>query len=264
MIELKDVRRTYLRGTPQQTVALDRVSLDVPAGQWVTVVGSNGAGKSTLLRLVAGIEQPDVGEILIDGRVVTRQAEYRRAHLVGRLDQDPLASTAPGLSIEQNLAIAMMRGRRRGLGLSVTKARRKVIAAALEPLGMGLEQRLSAPVGTLSGGQRQAMAMIMATIAQPRALLLDEHIAALDPRAAELVMSITQRLVSAHHLTTLMVTHNMQFALRYGDRLIVMHRGHIVVDLSGTAKTEMDVPALVELFHRVTGDDVVTDRILLA
>jgi putative tryptophan/tyrosine transport system ATP-binding protein len=264
VITLTGVRRTYLRGTPQETVALDGVDLDVSDGQWVTVIGSNGAGKSTLLRLIAGIEAPDVGELSIAGETVTRQPEHRRAHLVGRLDQDPLASTAPGLSIEQNLAIAMMRGRRRGLRLSVTKERRRVIAEALEPLGMGLEKRLTAPVGTLSGGQRQAMAMIMATIAEPRALLLDEHIAALDPRAAELVMSITQRLVTHLRLTTLMVTHNMQFALRYGGRLIVMHRGRIIMDVSGAEKDRMDMPSLIQTFHQVSGDDVVTDRTLLA
>lgn len=263
MIELSGVRRTYLRGTPQQTLALDGVDLDVPAGQWVTIIGSNGAGKSTLLRIVAGTDYPDVGELKIDGNVVTGQPEHRRAHVVGRLDQDPMASTAPGLSIEQNLAIAMLRGRRRGLRLSVTKARREVIASALEPLGMGLERRLSAPVGTLSGGQRQAMAMIMATIAEPRALLLDEHIAALDPRAAEMVMAITDRLVSHFKLATLMVTHNMQYALKYGDRLIVMHQGRIVMDLDGERKAAMDIPSLIQTFHQVSGADVVTDRTLL-
>jgi putative ABC transport system ATP-binding protein len=263
MIELSRLRRTYLRGTPQQTVALDGVDLDVPAGQWVTVIGSNGAGKSTLLRMVAGTDYPDVGEVRIDGKVVTGQPEHRRAHVVGRLDQDPMASTAPGLSIEQNLAIAMLRGRRRGLRLSVTKARREVIARALEPLGMGLERRLTAPVGTLSGGQRQAMAMIMATIAEPRALLLDEHIAALDPRAAEMVMSITDRLVTHFQLTTLMVTHNMQYALKYGDRLLVMHEGRIVMDLDGERKAAMDIPSLVQTFHQVSGADVVSDRTLL-
>jgi len=263
VIGLAGIRRTYLRGTPQQTVALDGVDLEIPTGEWVTVIGSNGAGKSTMLRIVAGIEPPDVGRVTIDGRVVTRQPEHRRAHLVGRLDQDPLASTAPGLSIEQNLAIAMMRGRRRGFGRAVTAARRREMTAALEPLGLGLERRLGAPVGTLSGGQRQAMAMIMATIAEPKALLLDEHIAALDPRAAEQVMTLTEGLVTERRLTTLMVTHNMHFALRYGDRLIVMHRGRIVMDVSGEAKRRLDVPSLVQTFHDVAGD-VVSDRVLLS
>lgn len=264
MIELSRIRRTYLRGTPQQTVALGGVDLSIPAGQWVTVIGSNGAGKSTLLRIVAGIEAPDVGEVTIAGRRVTRQREHRRAHLVGRLDQDPLASTAPELSIEQNLAIAMMRGRRRGFGRAVTASRRRVMAEALAPLGLGLEHRLGAPVGTLSGGQRQAMAMIMATIAEPEALLLDEHIAALDPRAADQVMTLTANLVTERHLTTLMVTHNMHFALLYGDRLIVMHRGRIVMDVSGDDKRRLDVPSLVKTFHDVAGTDVVSDRVLLS
>lgn len=264
MIEMTAIRRTYLRGTPQQTVALDGVDLSIPTGEWVTVIGSNGAGKSTLLRIVAGIETPDVGEVVIAGRRVTRQREHRRAHLVGRLDQDPLASTAPTLSIEQNLAIAMMRGRRRGFGRAVTPARRRDMAAALAPLGLGLEERLGAPVGTLSGGQRQAMAMVMATIAEPKALLLDEHIAALDPRAAEQVMALTEELVTERRLTTVMVTHNMHFALRYGDRLIVMHRGRIVMDVSGDDKRRLDVPSLVRTFHDVAGSDAVDDRVLLS
>jgi putative ABC transport system ATP-binding protein len=263
MIELAGIRRTYLRGTPQETVAVDGLDLDVPTGEWVTVIGSNGAGKSTMLRIVAGNETPDVGTVTIAGRTVTRQPEHRRAHLVGRLDQDPLASTAPELSVEQNLAIAMMRGRRRGFGRAVTASRRRAMAAALEPLGLGLERRLGTPAGTLSGGQRQAMAMVMATIAEPKALLLDEHIAALDPRAAEQVIALTENLVTERRLTTLMVTHNMHFALRYGDRLIVMHRGRIVMDVSGDDKRRLDVPSLVQTFHDVAGSDVVSDRVLL-
>lgn len=263
MIKLTNISKTYMRGTPQETVALAQLNIDVPSGQWVTVVGSNGAGKSTLLKIVAGTERPDYGELRIAGVDVTAQREYRRARSVGRLDQEPMASTAPGLTIEQNLAIAMERGRPRGLGLAVTKKRQAIIANALEPLGMGLENRLGTPVGTLSGGQRQAMALIMATIAHPNVLLLDEHIAALDPRAAESVMDITHRLVSSLKLTTLMVTHNMQYALRYGDRLLVMHRGQVILDLSGEEKEAMTLPELLTTFQKVSGQEIVSDRTLL-
>ncbi len=264
MIELHGVDKTFFKGSAQEAHAIRTVSLSVPRGQWVTVIGSNGAGKSTLLKLVAGTVQADRGRVRIDGRDVTYQREYRRAYVIGRLDQDPMASTAPSLSVEENLAMALRRGHRRGLCRAVSRERREVIAAGLSQLGMGLEHRLQAPVGTLSGGQRQALAMVMATIAQPKALLLDEHIAALDPKAAQAVMEITQRLIAERELTSLMVTHNMQFALQYGDRLIVMHGGEVLIDLSGPEKSALDVPGLLEMFHQARADDVVSDRALLS
>lgn len=263
MIELDSVSKTFFKGTAQEMRALVDLSVSLPEGQWVTVIGSNGAGKSTLLKLVAGVERPDEGRVRVSGRDVTYQPDYQRAKFIGRLDQNPLASTAPTLSLEQNLSMAMLRGQRRGFRRAVSNGRRQVLRDKVAQLDMGLEHRLGAPVGTLSGGQRQALAMIMATIAEPSALLLDEHIAALDPRAALSVMEITQRLVRSLRLTTFMVTHNMQFALEYGDRLIVMHQGRIVLDLSGSAKAELDVPGLVALFHDASGQQIVSDRALL-
>jgi len=263
MIEVQRLSKTFFRGTAQETVALRDLSLSIPQGEWVTVIGSNGAGKSTLLKLIAGVIRSDSGNVSVCGRNVTYQPDYKRSKLIGRLDQDPLASTAPTLSVEQNLAMAMLRKRGRWFRRAVSPARRETIRAKVEELGMGLESRLQAQVGTLSGGQRQALAMIMATIAEPAALLLDEHIAALDPRASVAVMEISQRLVRSLDLTTLMVTHNMQFALQYGDRLIVMHRGRIVLDLAGHDKAALDVPALVRMFHDASGDEIVSDRSLL-
>jgi len=216
-----------------------------------------------MLKLVTGVLRPDAGRVRVHGRDVTYEREYRRAYLIGRLDQDPLASTAPGLTVEQNLAMAMLRGRRRGFRRAVSPHRRQAVAASLEQLDMGLERRLTAPVGTLSGGQRQALAMVMAAFAEPKALLLDEHVAALDPRAAESVMEVTGQLIADSNLTCLMTTHNMQFALRYGDRLIVMHRGEVILDLSGPEKAELTVAGLLEMFHRAAEDEVLSDRALL-
>jgi putative ABC transport system ATP-binding protein len=263
VIELRGVSKTFFKGTAQETRAIRNVSVTVPAGQWVTVIGSNGAGKSTLLRLVAGTVQADRGQVLIGDRDVTYQREYRRAYVIGRLDQDPMASTAPTLSIEQNLAMAMRRGTRRGLRRAVSRERRERMSVELARLGMGLERRLEAPVGTLSGGQRQALAMIMATITEPKALLLDEHVAALDPRAAQAVMETSKQLVTGLGLTCLMVTHNMQFALQYGDRLIVMHNGQVLIDLSADEKAGLDVAGLLDMFHRVSSDEIASDRALL-
>lgn len=263
MITLRHVNKTFFPGSPQEMRAVRDISLQVPSGQWVALIGSNGAGKSTLLKLIAGTVRPDNGQVLIDDVDVTYTHDYRRARMIGRLDQDPLASTAPTLSIQQNLAMALQRGQRRGLKRAVSRDRRVVIGEGLARLGMGLENRLGAPVGTLSGGQRQALGMIMATIARPKALLLDEHVAALDPRAAASVMTITQDLIAENQLTTVMVTHNMQFALDYGDRLIAMHDGKIVVDLIGEEKAAMTVPKLLDLFHQLGADGVLSDRALL-
>lgn len=263
MIEVDQLSKTYFRGTAQEARALVDFSLSISQGEWVTVIGSNGAGKSTLLRLVAGVDRPSGGRVRVRGRDVTYEPDYKRSKVIGRLDQDPLASTAPTLSVEQNLAMAMLRNRGRWFRRAVSHDRRETIRAKVAELGMGLEGRLEAPVGTLSGGQRQALAMVMATIAEPSVLLLDEHIAALDPRAAAAVMEITQRLVRSLNLATLMVTHNMQFALQYGDRLIVMHQGRVVLDIAGADKEALDVPGLVDMFHNASGAQIVSDRALL-
>ena len=264
MIRLEQVSHRFFPGTANEVLALDAISLTLPAGQWVTLVGSNGAGKSTLLRTVAGQVIPEAGRIWLDGREVTTWPDYRRARLVGQIDQNPLVSTAPLLTIEENLALAYLRGRPRGLARAVTAQRRAVFHAALRAVGMGLEERLTSRVGNLSGGQRQALALVMATLAQPRLLLLDEHTAALDPKAAALVIAITDRLVRAHNLTTLMVTHNMEQAIRWGDRLLMMHRGRIVLDLAGPEKSGLTVRELVDKFHAASGTQFAEDRTLLS
>lgn len=263
MIRLRQVTHFFFRGTANEVRALDGVSLEVPTGQFVTVIGSNGAGKSTLLRVISGQVTPDEGRIELDNQDVTRWPDYRRACLVGQIDQNPLASTAPVMSIEENLAMALLRGQRRGLRRAVTRARRQLFREALAGIEMGLEHRMTARVGNLSGGQRQALALIMATLARPRLLLLDEHTAALDPKAAAQVMAITERLVRAHGLTTLMVTHNMEQAIRWGDRLLMMHRGRIILDVAGREKAGLTVAALVDRFHRASGVDFSDDRALL-
>lgn len=264
MIKLESISRFFFRGTANEVKALDSVSLEAASGQFITLVGSNGAGKSSLLRVVSGQLQPDEGQVWLDGVNVTAWPDFRRAARVGQIDQNPLVSTAPALTIEENLALALLRGRVRGLGRAVTDGRRRRFRDALEAVGMGLEHRLSTRVGNLSGGQRQALALVMATIAEPPLLLLDEHTAALDPKAAAQVMEITERLVASRGLTTLMVTHNMEHAIRHGNRLLMMHRGRIILDLSGPEKRELTVGALIERFHRASGDSFVDDRILLS
>ena len=244
--------------------ALDAISLALPASAFVTLIGSNGAGKSTLLKSIAGLVALDAGRIALDGRDITREPVHARAALIGRIAQDPLESTCAIMTIEENLAIAAKRGQRRGLGLAVSAASRARFRTALADIGLGLEARLGARVGTLSGGQRQALALLMATLAQPRLLLLDEHLASLDPKTGEAVMQLTARLVAASRLTTLMVTHNMQEAIRWGDRLIMMHEGRVVLDLSGAEKQALSVALLVEKFHAVSRTAFATDRALLS
>lgn len=264
MIKLERLTRYFLPNTPNEVKALDDLSLEVHEGDFITVIGSNGAGKSTLLKAIAGVVAVDEGRIEIDGRDVTRLPEHRRAGEIGRVDQDPMASTASLLTVEENLAMAEMRGRPRLLARAVTVPRRARFREALAEVGLGLEDRLQVRVGTLSGGQRQALALVMATTARPKLLLLDEHTAALDPRTARTVMEITNSLVMRHRLTTLMVTHNMEQAIRWGNRLIMMHRGRVVMDIAGEEKTRLTVPELIEKFGRVSGSIFDDDRALLA
>jgi putative ABC transport system ATP-binding protein len=258
MIRLDRADKRFHRGTDDEHVALDAVTLDLPAGTFAVVVGSNGAGKSTLLNAVAGTIALDAGTVQIDGADVTRWPEHRRARLLARVKQDPMLGTLPTLTVEENLALAEQRGRGAGLGRALTPARRRHHAEVLAAYGLGLESRLGARVGTLSGGQRQVLALAMAVLVAPRVLLLDEHCAALDPRTAEVVMQATLRAVADNHLTTLMVTHNMQHAIRYGDRVLMMHRGRVVLDAAGPDKAGLTVETLVERFH------VADDRMLLA
>lgn len=262
-LTLQSVRRVFFAGTANEVVALNDIDLHLPAGQFVTVIGSNGAGKSTLLNAVAGTFPLTSGRIRLGERDVTKQAEQVRSRSIGRVFQDPRAGTAPGMTIEENMAIARQRSQRSGLRLGVTKARRLEMRDHLAGLGMGLENRLKAQVNKLSGGQRQAMSLLMATIDEPSLLLLDEHTAALDPKVADTIMRLTGSIVEERDLTTMMVTHNMELALRYGDRLIMMHAGRIVLDLDAAQKSKLKVADLIDKFHQVAGEAFAVDRMLL-
>ncbi len=262
ILSLRGITKRFHAGTPSEVLALREVDFDAAAGDFVTIIGSNGAGKSTLLKTVAGMVIPDTGTVTFEGRDITGAPVYRRAAVIGRIAQDPGDSTCAAMTIEENLAMAERRGMRRGLRHAVTPAARARFAAALAPIGLGLEARLAVRVGTLSGGQRQALALLMATMAGARLLLLDEHLAALDPRTADTVMGLTERLIAEHRLTTLMVTHKMQDAIRLGNRLIMMHAGRIILDVRDAAKAALTVDALVERFHQV-GSDMSEDRVLL-
>ncbi|WP_027364182.1 ABC transporter ATP-binding protein [Desulfotruncus alcoholivorax] len=264
MIKLTGIEKYFFAGTPNAIKALDSINLEIKQGDFITLIGSNGAGKSTLLKAIAGVINVDAGKIEIEGEDVTGQAEHVRARDIGRIDQDPMASTAAELSIEENLAMAYLRGQRRGLAKAVSTRRTAIFQEALQVIGLGLENRLKVPVGTLSGGQRQALALVMATIARPKLLLLDEHTAALDPNAAKLVMGITEQVVSGNKLTTIMITHNMEQAIRYGNRLIMMHRGRIILDFDASEKKDLTVPALVNKFTSTSGAVFDDDRVLLA
>ncbi len=262
-LTLHQVRKVFFPGTANEVAALGGIDLELPAGQFVTVIGSNGAGKSTMLNAVAGTFPLTSGAIRLGDRDVSKVREHVRSRTVGRVFQDPRAGTAPGMTIEENLALAIMRSRRSGLRRGVTKRRRVVMREQLAELGMGLEDRLKAQVTKLSGGQRQAMSLLMATVDEPSLLLLDEHTAALDPKVAARIMELTGQIVEERGLTTMMVTHNMELALRYGDRLIMMHAGRIVLDLDDTQKRRLKVGDLIEKFHQVAGDAFAVDRMLL-
>ena len=262
-LKLTALRKVFFPGTVNEVVALQEIDLDVPAGQFVTIIGSNGSGKSTLLNAVAGTFPVTAGKVELGGHDVTRQGEHVRSRSIGRVFQDPRAGTAPSMTIEENLAMSLLRSTRSGLRFGVTNRRREVMRVQLSRLGMGLEGRLKAGVNKLSGGQRQAMSLLMATIAEPSLLLLDEHTAALDPKVAATIMEITGEIVAERHLTTLMVTHNMELALRYGDRLIMMHAGRIVLDLGQDQKCCLQVSDLSAKFHEVAGEAFAVDRMLL-
>ncbi|MFW6600381.1 ABC transporter ATP-binding protein [Propionibacteriaceae bacterium Y2011] len=253
MLTVEGIDKTFFAGSVNERRALVDLSLDLAEGDFVTVIGSNGAGKSTLLNAIAGRLGVDAGTIRIDGTVVNRLPEHRRARFVGRVFQDPMAGTAPDLTIEQNLSLALQRGKGRGLGWGVTRSRRVRFATELELLELGLEHRLKAKVGLLSGGQRQALSLLMAGFTQPRILLLDEHTAALDPQRAQLVTELTDRIVSSGGLTTLMVTHNMEQALRLGNRLVMMHEGRIVFTADAEQKQRLTVKDLLTEFGKVKG-----------
>jgi len=263
MLVLRNLAKTFLAGTPNAATALDGIDLELRDGEFVTVIGSNGAGKSTLLKAIAGLVEPDRGSIELDGRDITREPVWRRAALIGRIAQDPQESTCAAMTIAENLAMALKRGQPRGLRRAVTPALRERFRAALAEVGLGLEGRLDARLGTLSGGQRQAIALLMATLTHPRLLLLDEHLASLDPKTGEAVMAMTAGIVAAGQLTTLMVTHNMQEAIRWGSRLVMMHAGRVILDVGGAEKSQLTVAALVEKFHQASRSALAEDRLLL-
>lgn len=263
MIRVEDLAVTFGRGTPLEKRALDGVTLTVEAGEFVSVIGSNGAGKSTLLSAIAGDVPPSAGIIVIDGEDVTGQSTARRSARIARVFQDPLAGSCGTLTIEENLALAAARGRPRALSHALTRDRRELFHDRVGALGLGLEKRLADRMGLLSGGQRQALALVMATLAKSSVLLLDEHTAALDPGMAEFVLDLTRATVAEHRLTTLMVTHSMRQALDVGTRTIMLHEGKIVLDVKGDARTGLTVEDLVAMFRRVRGQTLDDDALLL-
>lgn len=263
MLEMRNVTKIFNKGTIDEKVALDHLSLTLQDGEFVTVIGGNGAGKSTMQNAICGTWLPDEGSILLDGTDVTRLPEHKRAKYLGRVYQDPMVGTAAAMQIEENLALAYRRGKHRTLLPGIRREEREDYRRRLAELGLGLENRLSAKTGTLSGGQRQALTLLMATLQKPRLLLLDEHTAALDPKTADVVMSITERIVREEHLTTLMITHNMKDAIRYGDRLIMLHAGRVILDIAGEEKKRLTVADLLEKFSVNSGSEFTSDRGLL-
>ncbi len=263
MLEMKAVKIVFHAGTVNEKTALAGVDLHLAPGEFVTVIGGNGAGKSTLLNCVSGAYAPTSGEIWIDGQNVTHMPEHRRAKLLGRVFQDPMMGTAGNMWIEENLALALRRGQKRGLRWGITQKEREMFKEQLRRLDLGLEDRLSTKVKLLSGGQRQALTLLMATLQKPKLLLLDEHTAALDPKTARKVLELSEQIIEEHGLTSLMVTHNMRDAIRYGNRLIMMHDGSVAVDVSGEEKKKLTVEALLERFSESAGSDEVSDRLVL-
>lgn len=264
MLELKNVKKTFNRGTINEKKALSGVNLKLAPGDFVTVIGGNGAGKSTMLNMIAGVYPVDSGAVIIDGANVTRKPDYKRAAYLGRVFQDPMMGTAADMEIEENLAMAYRRGKRRGLSWGISKAEKENYHEALKMLDLGLEDRMTSKVGLLSGGQRQALTLLMATLQRPKVLLLDEHTAALDPKTAAKVLKLTEELVEKNHLTTLMITHNMKDAIRLGNRLIMMHEGNIIYDVKGEEKKQLKVPLLMEKFEEASHGEFANDRMMLS
>ena len=263
MLQIIDIHKTFNAGTINEKRALQGVNLHLQPGDFVTVIGGNGAGKSTLMNSVSGAYPVDEGKILIDGMDVTHLPEYKRAKFIGRVFQDPMMGTAATMQIEENMALAARRGKVRTLRPGITAKERKFYKEQLEILDLGLENRLTAKVGLLSGGQRQALTLLMAAMQKPKLLLLDEHTAALDPKTAAKVLDATQRIVEKDNLTTLMITHNMRDAIAYGNRLIMMYDGRVVVDVSGEEKKNLTVERLLNLFSQVSGSNEADDKLLL-
>lgn len=264
MLELKNIRKTFNAKTVNEKVALNGVDLQMEDGDFVTVIGGNGAGKSTMLNAIAGVWPVDSGSIIIDGTDVTHLSEHRRAALLGRVFQDPMTGTAATMQIEENLALAARRGSKRTLRIGITREERETYREKLATLGLGLENRMAAKVGLLSGGQRQALTLLMATLKKPKLLLLDEHTAALDPRTAQKVLELSEQIIQEDHLMTLMVTHNMRDAIRYGNRLIMMNEGRVILDIRGEEKKNLTIEMLMDAFAQASGEAFANDRILLS
>lgn len=264
MLELYQVCKTFNPGTVNEKMALNHLSLSLSEGDFVTVIGGNGAGKSTMLNAISGVWPVDTGTIRIDGTDVTDLSEHRRAVYLGRVFQDPMVGTAGNMTIEENLALAARRGEKRTLRWGIRREERSRFRELLRPLGLGLEDRLTAKVGLLSGGQRQALTLLMASLKKPKVLLLDEHTAALDPKTAAKVLELSDQIVEEHKLTTLMVTHNMKDAILHGNRLIMLDAGRVILDISGDEKKKLTVPDLLARFTKASGEEMESDRLLLA
>ncbi len=264
MLDINNIRKTFNAKTVNQKIALNGVTLHMDDGDFVTVIGGNGAGKSTMLNAIAGVFPVDSGKILIDGTDVTGLPEHRRAALLGRVFQDPMTGTAATMQIEENLALAARRGEKRTLKIGITREERNEYREKLAALGLGLENRMTTKVGLLSGGQRQALTLLMATLKKPKLLLLDEHTAALDPHTAAKVLTLSEQIVTEHKIMTLMVTHNMRDAIRYGNRLIMMNEGRIILDIAGEEKKNLTIEILMDAFAQASGETFANDRILLS
>ena len=264
MLEIQNVSKTFNAGTVNEKTALNGLNLKLNEGDFVTVIGGNGAGKSTMMNAICGAWPLDEGQVLIDGKDVTRLPDYKRAAYLGRVFQDPMMGTAADMEIEENLAVAYRRGKTRSLSWGIRAKEREEYKELLKTLDLGLENRLRSKVGLLSGGQRQALTLLMATMNKPKLLLLDEHTAALDPKTALKVLTLSARIVEENHLTTMMITHNMKDAIKYGNRLIMMHEGHIIYDVAGEEKQKLHVSDLLAKFQIASGGEFANDRMILS
>ncbi len=262
MLEITGLKKVFNRGTVNEKVALNGLNITVNDGDFVTVIGGNGAGKSTMLNAICGVFPVDEGKIVLDGNDITALPEYKRAKFLGRVFQDPMMGTSPNMEIQENLALAFRRGKSRLLRPGITKAEKELYREHLKRLGLGLEDRMTSKVGLLSGGQRQSLTLLMATLNRPDLLLLDEHTAALDPKTAAKVLALTEEITSEEKLTTIMITHNMKDAIHYGNRLVMMHEGRVVYDVSGEEKSALTVEDLLKKFEQTAG--MVNDRLILA
>lgn len=264
MLTISNVRKTFNKGTSNEKKALNGINLHLNPGDFVTIIGGNGAGKSTMLNMVAGVYPIDCGLIEIDGINISRAPEHKRAKYIGRVFQDPMRGTAANMEIQENLAMALRRGKLRGLGWGIRNNEKDFYRESLSQLDLGLQTRMTSKVGLLSGGQRQALTLLMATLQKPKLLLLDEHTAALDPKTAAKVLELTEKIVTEQQLTAMMVTHNMKDAIQIGNRLIMMHEGRIIYDVAGEEKKKLQVEDLLEKFETASGEEFSNDRMMLA